>query len=163
MLKILLVIAVIGILASIVIVAINPLRQIWKVRNAERTSEINQLNKAIEQYNIAEGKYPDALITGVTEGEYIEVCNTGKLDENADLVSKGINCDDDGTGKVLLDLRVLVPRYVSEIPKDSSLGFAVGENLLYKVAEAADIDRTGYFVGVNTDNSKVSIVEKTQN
>jgi len=156
LLEILLVIAAIGILAAIVIVAINPLRQIEKVRQAERASEINQLNKAIEQYNIAEGKYPDAL-TGITSGEYGEVCNTGKFDSNLttqELLNNGVDCTD------LIDLRVLVPTYVAEIPKDSSLGLALGDNFLYKVAKAADVDRTGYLVAVNSLNSKVSIVAK---
>jgi len=157
LLEILLVIAPIGILAGIVIVAINPLRQIAKVRQAERASEINQLNKAIEQYNIAEGKYPDALTIGITEGEYREICNTGKLDSEADLVAEGIDCSDDGERNALLDLRVLVPTYVAEIPKDSGLQFGIGENIIYKIAEAAGIDRTGYLIGVHPENKKVSI------
>jgi len=98
LLEILLVIAAIGILAGIVIVAINPLRQIAKVRQAERASEINQLNKAIEQYNIAEGKYPDALTIGITEGEYREICNTGTLDSEADVVAEGIDGSEEGEG-----------------------------------------------------------------
>ncbi len=157
LLEILLVIAAIGILAGIVIVAINPLRQIGKVRQAERASEINQLNKAIEQYYIAEGKYPDALTqVGFTEGTYREVCNTGKLDSNAILANEGVDCATDG----LIDLRVLVPTYVAEIPKDSGLQFGIGENIFYKTANAAPQDRTGYLVGINTTNNKVSIVAK---
>ncbi|MGA1050454.1 MAG: prepilin-type N-terminal cleavage/methylation domain-containing protein, partial [Minisyncoccia bacterium] len=52
LLEILLVIAAIGILAAIVLVAINPTRQIAQVRNAQRRSDINAIYKALEQYLI---------------------------------------------------------------------------------------------------------------
>jgi len=148
LLEILLVIGAIGILASIVIVAINPLRQIQKARDAERASEINQVYKAIEQYNIAEGRYPDD-ITIETEDIYKEICNTGKLTKEDTL---DVNfC----AGKI--DLRVLIPEYISEVPRDSSIGAIVRENILYKIAEANEESRTGYEVSVSSDNNKVSL------
>ncbi|MGA1047665.1 MAG: prepilin-type N-terminal cleavage/methylation domain-containing protein, partial [Minisyncoccia bacterium] len=49
LLEILLVIAAIGILAAIVLIAINPTRQIAQVRNAQRRSDINTIYKALEQ------------------------------------------------------------------------------------------------------------------
>jgi prepilin-type N-terminal cleavage/methylation domain-containing protein len=63
LLEILLVIAAIGILAAIVLVAINPNRQIDQVRNAERRSEVNTLYKALEQYLIDNKNYPAGITT----------------------------------------------------------------------------------------------------
>ena len=107
LLEILLVIAAIGILAAIVIVAINPLRQIGKARDATRLASLNTLQKALEQYYISNGRYPD----GVIAGEYIEICVDGNTIECVDL-------EDD-----------LVPTYIAEIPKDpQGGGFKVGIN-----------------------------------
>jgi prepilin-type N-terminal cleavage/methylation domain-containing protein len=64
LLEILLVIAVIGILAAIVLVAINPNRQINQARKAGINSEKNQLEKAIQQRLIDTGSYP-TVIDGV--------------------------------------------------------------------------------------------------
>jgi prepilin-type N-terminal cleavage/methylation domain-containing protein len=64
LLEILLVIAAIGILAAIVLIAINPNRQINQARTAGINSEKNQLEKAIQQRLIDTGSYP-TVIDGV--------------------------------------------------------------------------------------------------
>lgn len=54
--ELLIVIVVIGILAAITIVAYNGIQT--RARNAERTSEISSLQKALELYKVDNGAYP---------------------------------------------------------------------------------------------------------
>jgi prepilin-type N-terminal cleavage/methylation domain-containing protein len=63
LLEILLVIAAIGILAAIVLVAINPNRQLSQARNTVRQADINTIQKAVEQYLIENGSYPSSIST----------------------------------------------------------------------------------------------------
>ncbi len=107
LLEILLVIAAIGILASIVIVAINPLKQIGKAENTSRWAGINSIQKALDQYYLVNRSYPGTVPNGI----YGEICDTGK-----ETVGGGTDC----TGKI--DLRDLVPTYIAEIPKDPNGG-----------------------------------------
>ena len=119
LLEILLVIAAIGILAAIVLVAINPNRQIAQARNTVRQADINTIQKAVEQYLIENGSYPSSITT--TPGY---ICNTG-----TEQVNGSTNC----SGRV--DLRELVPTYIAGIPKDPQ---ATGTSTGYIVAINAD-------------------------
>jgi prepilin-type N-terminal cleavage/methylation domain-containing protein len=110
LLEILLVIAAIGILAAIVIVAINPLRQLGQARNAGRASDIRTIQQSLEQYSLFTGAYP----IGITE-DFQEVCRTD-----------AVSC----TG--LLDLSVLVPDYVARLPIDPQVSNPNGTG--YEVA-----------------------------
>lgn len=94
LLEILLVIAAIGILATIVIIAINPNRQLAQARNAERRSQVNTIYKALEQYLINTGNYPTGITTAVQD-----ICINGNT----------TNC---------VNLGVLVPDYIATIPID---------------------------------------------
>lgn len=124
LLEILLVIGAIGILAAIVIIAINPNQQLAQARNAERQSELNALLKAAEQYLIDRGQYPQS-IQNLNENEGREVCATGDLEESDGLGS--INCTS------LLDLRNFVPTYISSIPSDPQVSGNSTGYTLYKV------------------------------
>jgi len=72
LLEILLVIAAIGILASIVIVAINPLKQIGKAENTSRWAGINSIQKALDQYYLVNRSYPGTVPNGI----YGEICDS---------------------------------------------------------------------------------------
>lgn len=106
LLEILLVVAAISILAGIVILAINPTKQLADTRNAQRRIDVNTVLNAIYQYAIDNN---GALPTGISTGA-IEICKTGAA------------C----TG--LLDLSVLTTnqKYVVLMPFDPSAATAAG-------------------------------------
>lgn len=108
LLEILLVIAAIGILAAIVIVAINPNRQLAQARDAERQTEVNSLAKALDQYLIDNGEYPSVIAVNLQE-----ICAPGGSSSCIDLSAD------------------LVPTYLADIPVDPQ---ATGDGSGYSVA-----------------------------
>jgi prepilin-type N-terminal cleavage/methylation domain-containing protein len=96
LIELLLVIGIIAILASIVIVAINPTKQLGDARNAQRRSDVNTILNAVYQYAIDNnGLIPADISTTQTE-----ICQTG------------------GTCTGLVDLNVLTGSYLVSIPSD---------------------------------------------
>lgn len=63
LLEILLVVAAIGILSSIVILAVNPGKQLAKVRNTERIASVHNILQAVLQYNLEAGVFPESIGT----------------------------------------------------------------------------------------------------
>ncbi len=62
LMEILLVVAAIGILAGIVILALNPSKQLADTRNAQRWSDVNTILNAIYQYSIDnDGDLPTSI------------------------------------------------------------------------------------------------------
>ncbi len=72
-------ISIIGVLAGIVIVAINPAKQFTDTRDAERYVMIREQQNAIVQYQIDQGQDP---VTGVPNGETYakKICRAGVTD-----------------------------------------------------------------------------------
>jgi prepilin-type N-terminal cleavage/methylation domain-containing protein len=97
LLEILLVIAAIGILAAIVLVAINPTRQINQARQAAINSDKNTIEKALQQRLIDTGQYPAGL-----DGVQRPICSNGNTPPNC------------------VDLSGLIPDYVAEIPSSTT-------------------------------------------
>jgi prepilin-type N-terminal cleavage/methylation domain-containing protein len=138
LLEILLVIGIIAILAGIVIVAINPSKQLATVRNTERKSDLKQIYNAITQYYIDNSAYPSTISTTTLN----EVCNTGSVASTTTALN-GASC---GT---LANLSVLVPTYLTAIPTDPT-GTSSLLSFIPTAYAATTATGTGYKVGVNT-------------
>ena len=68
LIELLLIVALIGVLASVLVVAINPLKQMKKARDAGRKSDLKQMALALEGYYIAFGEYPHPCDRTQSEG-----------------------------------------------------------------------------------------------
>ena len=71
LLEILVVVAAISLLAGIVIVALNPNKQLSETRNAQRRVDVNTILNGIYQYAIDAGALPSSITTTSTE-----ICKT---------------------------------------------------------------------------------------
>ncbi|QQS58773.1 type II secretion system protein [Candidatus Peregrinibacteria bacterium] len=117
LLEILLVVAAIAILAGIVILAINPGKQLAETRNAQRRSDVNTILNAVYQYAIDnKGTIPSVITTTQTE-----IC-----------------ADPSGTctGLVDFDTLVLNEKYIVGIPSDPT--GASGNGAGYEIVKSAN-------------------------
>ena len=104
LLEILLVIAAIGILAAIVLVAINPTRQINQARQAAVNSDKNTIEKALQQALIDTGNYPAEL-----DGVQRKIC------------SNTVTTD-------CINLSSVIPDYIAAIPSSTTYTVARGND-----------------------------------
>ncbi|QQS39536.1 type II secretion system protein [Candidatus Woesebacteria bacterium] len=74
LIELLIVIAILGVLAVVVLVAINPVQQLARTRDAGRISTVAQLGHASEAYYTAQGAvYPQTLAALASTGELNQV------------------------------------------------------------------------------------------
>jgi prepilin-type N-terminal cleavage/methylation domain-containing protein len=102
LIELLLVIGILGILASLVLLAVNPQRLMGMARDVQRQAHARSLQQALAQYVLENGSLPD--ITGVPVGAARMIC------------SEGITA----TGCIRLDDN-LVPTYLATFPRDSTM------------------------------------------
>jgi prepilin-type N-terminal cleavage/methylation domain-containing protein len=129
LIEILVVLAVIGILAAVVGVNIN--NSSAQSRDAQRQSDLRNLQQAIEFYKNREGRYP-------------EQCAVGGAVSGSGFWSGQLGTDyecDNGTGQYIIGL---APEYISVLPADSRLP-----------SGRTDV---GYVYRTNTDGSVYKIM-----
>jgi len=136
----LLVVGIISILAGIVIIAINPGRQLATVRNTERKSDLKQIYNASMQYYIDNEEYPATMPTSLTE-----ICDTGNL--------RGPQVVIDCATESLIDLSLLVPDYMTAIPVDPS---GASSTLTLITPAYAATGGAGYKIGVSSSSKLIA-------
>lgn len=121
LIEILLVVAAIAILAGIVIVAINPGKQLGDTRNAQRRSDVTTILNASYQYAIDNnGVLPPGITATPTE-----ICAAGVA---------STTCS--GAGLVSLEALTLNSKYITSIPTEP---------------QATTTNGVGYRISKNTD------------
>ena len=109
LIELLVVIGILAILTAVVLVAVNPGRQLAQARNTARAADVNAILTAIT----AENADPDSTVTLPD----IQACSVGAVDIYAD----GTAVDPD------VDLSDLVPTYIAALPEDPSDTTPLGE------------------------------------
>lgn len=125
LIELLVTIAIMGVLATIVIVAINPNRQLAKARDSQRRSDIFSILAAIYQYSAEHsGALPDTDANAQTSNFPTSLTCIGTQAPCYNLAGAG---GDD----------TLVPVYMPEMPMDPKTGTP---------------ENTGYFIYVDANN-----------
>jgi prepilin-type N-terminal cleavage/methylation domain-containing protein len=121
LIELLLVIGIIAVLASLVILAINPTTQLGKARDAQRLSDVHSILNAVYQYAIDNnGEMPTLIPLGITR----EICRAGALS-----CTNGVNLN-----------RLLSGAYLVHIPSDPQVTL-IGTGTNYFIYQDPDTKR----------------------
>lgn len=120
LLELLIVLGILGILAAIVLVAINPTKQLNDARVADRNASAREIENAVSQY-IIDGNTVSGLPIGATLAT--DICQTAIT---------GTSCTDAPVSGY--DLSALTPDYLVSIPVDpSETGSLVSGYRIYRI------------------------------
>lgn len=155
LIEILVVIGIIAVLATIVIVAINPARQFAQARNTQRESNVSTLLNAIGQ-RIADNK---GLFRSPTDGTCAAVMDVTVTTSVIGVANGGLSATVGGIP--FLDLRpCLVPTYISELPTDpGNPTYFIDPKTnphISKTIPAADYN-TGYTVAKDAITQRITV------
>ena len=162
MIELLIVITILGILATAVLSAINPIEQINRGRDTSAKSDAEQLLNATERFNAFQGYYPWQINTGDAAGVHA-IDDTGLIRVSDDTIAGAFQDADASPCNVLLKLGALGP--VSHLTHD---GCSVASQEL----KAGYIDRVGklpanralyaYNRGESGDSTYICFVPQSQ-
>ena len=140
LIEILLVVAAIAILAGIVIVAINPAKQLAATRDASRNSAVTTVLDGVSQLLVAGVALPTTIPTGTCDTTGATA--TQKICRITSPTGTAVTCPVGG-----VDLGALVPTYLADLPIDPS--------------SVADTTYTGYFI-TKTATGRITVCGKAE-
>lgn len=148
LIELLIVIGVLGILAGIILVAVDPAKRLQQARDARRFSEVNSLLNAILNYTVDnKGNLPGAGASGTTTPVAGTVYQLGAVSDGNELNCNEVCADAPSTPETTcLDLAAntaFVDEYIAEIAVDPADG-------VYTTG------RTGYYLTRST-NGRIEV------
>ncbi len=133
LIELLVVIGILAILLAITLIAINPARQFSQANNTQRSSDVNSILNAINQYMADNNGTPP---TGITA--------------TAALIT------DSGVAGTVDLCAALVPTYMADLPLDPTTGT---ESPTGSICTDALADySTGYNVSISASNSRLTVI-----
>jgi prepilin-type N-terminal cleavage/methylation domain-containing protein len=137
LIEVLLVVAIIAILAGIVIIAINPNKQLADSRNSQRSADVTTVLNAVYQYVVDGNTVPTGITTTATE-----MCATGSA-----------SC----TSLVDLSSLTTTGKYLVSLPKDpqctttcaaNGTGYKISKDANNRITVAAPAAENGKTISV---------------
>ena len=137
LIELLIVIAIVSILSGVVLIAVNPGRQLAQARNSERWAEVNAILSAVNQFEVDYGALPDCATTTVSD------IGTGDCDLGAtDLLT------------VPAGDQAMVPGFIAEIPAGPDTACSVSDTCYNIATTAADPAR----VTISAPNAELGVL-----
>ncbi len=148
LIELLIVIGIIGILAAIILVAVDPAKRLKQARNARRFAETNAILNAILNYTVDyKGKLPNVIQSATANVPFVIGSATTTL-PTATLCPNHLTGA--GTATNIVDLAAdtaLIDEYISEIPVDPR-----GTNDVDTYSAA----QTGYYI-MRSTNGRIEV------
>ncbi|RJR30119.1 type II secretion system protein [Candidatus Microgenomates bacterium] len=151
LIELLVVIGIIGILAAVVLVAVNPGRQFAQARDTQRRSDLLQITNAIYQFAAEhDGNLPDTDGVDATSnfpqtptciGNGTSTCATNAGDGGTYAGCSGMTSFNLAAATDEAGTEIIAPTYIADVPTDPSGG------------TVAD---TGYCISVDTTTGRVT-------